>query len=62
MQETVTKEVGSIAYHAILVKLLARSCCRYSTVNDTQLATAPISSFVRISPVLDTLTFGMINV
>jgi hypothetical protein len=57
-----TKEAGRIAYHAILAKLLARSRGRYSTVNDTQLATASISSFVRISLMLDTLAFGMINV
>ena len=60
MKETVT-EVGPIGYHSILAKLLARNR-RCSTVNDTQLATAPISIFVRISPTLDTLAIGMINV
>ena len=62
VEEAVTKEVGPITYHAILAKLLAHGHCRYSTVNDTQLATALISIFIQIGPMLDALAFGMINI
>ena len=49
MKEAVTKEVGPIAYHSILAKLLARGWRRCSTINDIQLSTAPISiSFVQV--------------